>query len=52
MFGEVTEGMEHVDAIAKGEPLADPDKIISMRLEDYASQVDDFDFDLPESLML
>jgi hypothetical protein len=26
--------MEHIDAIAKGEPPADPDKIISMRLED------------------
>ena len=34
VFGEVTEGMEHIDAIAKGEPPADPDKIISMRLED------------------
>ena len=34
VFGEVTEGMELIDAIAKGEPPADPDKIISMRLED------------------
>ena len=33
VFGEVTEGMEHIDAIAKGEPPADPDKIISMRLK-------------------
>ena len=34
VFGEVVEGMEHIDAIAKGEPPANPDKIISMRLED------------------
>ena len=34
VFGEVIEGMEHIDAIAKGEPPADPDKIISLRLED------------------
>lgn len=27
VFGQVTEGMEYVDAIAKGEPPADPDKI-------------------------
>ena len=34
VFGEVVEGMEHVDAIAKGEPPATPDAIISMRLAD------------------
>ena len=34
VFGEVVEGMEHIDAIAKGEPPANPDKIISMRLAD------------------
>ena len=34
VFGEVVEGMEHVDAIAKGEPPATPDKMISVRLED------------------
>jgi cyclophilin family peptidyl-prolyl cis-trans isomerase len=28
VWGQVTEGMEHVDAIAKGEPPASPDKII------------------------
>lgn len=28
VWGQVTEGMEHVDAIAKGEPPATPDKII------------------------
>ena len=27
VWGQVTDGMEHVDAIAKGEPPADPDKI-------------------------
>lgn len=28
VWGQVTEGMEHVDAIAKGEPPANPDKIV------------------------
>ncbi|MGI9392615.1 MAG: peptidylprolyl isomerase [Parvibaculales bacterium] len=32
IFGEVIEGMEHVDKIARGEPPANPDKIISMTL--------------------
>lgn len=27
VWGQVVEGMDHVDAIAKGEPPADPDKI-------------------------
>lgn len=30
VFAEVVEGMEHIDAIAKGEPPANPDKIIKM----------------------
>jgi peptidylprolyl isomerase len=30
VWGQVTEGMEHVDNIAKGEPPANPDKIISL----------------------
>ena len=34
VFGRVVSGMEHVDAIARGEPPANPDKIISMRLAD------------------
>jgi cyclophilin family peptidyl-prolyl cis-trans isomerase len=34
VFGEVVEGMEHIDAIAKGEPPATPDAIISLRLAD------------------
>lgn len=32
VWGEVTEGMEHVDKIAAGEPPATPDKIISLRV--------------------
>lgn len=32
VVGEVVEGMNHVDAIARGEPPATPDKIISMRV--------------------
>ncbi|MDE2355837.1 MAG: peptidylprolyl isomerase [Alphaproteobacteria bacterium] len=31
VWGEVIEGMEHVDALPKGEPPARPGKIISMR---------------------
>jgi peptidylprolyl isomerase len=32
VWGQVVSGMEHVDAIARGEPPASPDKIISMKL--------------------
>jgi peptidylprolyl isomerase len=32
VWGEVTDGMEHVDALPKGEPPRDPGKIISMRV--------------------
>ena len=32
MFAEVIEGMENVDAIAKGEPPKEPDYIVTMRL--------------------
>jgi peptidylprolyl isomerase len=32
VWGEVIEGMEHVDALPKGEPPRAPGKIISMRL--------------------
>ncbi|MCB1478355.1 MAG: peptidylprolyl isomerase, partial [Rhodobiaceae bacterium] len=32
VFGRVVEGMEHVDAISRGEPPANPDKIVSMKL--------------------
>jgi peptidylprolyl isomerase len=33
VWGEVTEGMEHVDALPKGEPPRNPGKIVSMRAE-------------------
>jgi len=32
VWGEVTDGMEHVDAIPKGEPPRSPGKIISMKV--------------------
>ncbi len=32
VFGKVVSGMEHVDAIKRGEPPANPDKIISLRV--------------------
>ena len=32
IFGQVVEGMDHVDSIAKGEPPANPDKMISMKV--------------------
>ena len=32
VWGQVIEGMEHVDAIARGEPPANPDKIVKMSL--------------------
>lgn len=31
VWGQVSEGMEHVDAIAVGEPPTSPDKIVKMR---------------------
>ena len=31
VWGEVTEGMEHIDALPKGEPPRNPGKIVSMR---------------------
>lgn len=33
VWGEVTEGMEHVDALPKGEPPANPGKIVKARTE-------------------
>jgi peptidylprolyl isomerase len=33
VWGEVTDGMEHVDALPKGEPPAKPGKIVKMRVE-------------------
>ena len=32
VWGEVVEGMEHIDAIKRGEPPQDPDKIIKMQV--------------------
>ncbi len=32
VFGQVTDGMEYIDIIAKGEPPADPDKIVKMTI--------------------
>lgn len=32
VWGEVVDGMEHVDKIKRGEPVQDPDKIVSMRM--------------------
>jgi peptidylprolyl isomerase len=32
VWGQVTDGMETVDALAKGEPPRNPDKIVSMRV--------------------
>jgi peptidylprolyl isomerase len=31
-WGEVTEGMEHVDQIKRGEPVANPDKIVKAKI--------------------
>jgi peptidylprolyl isomerase len=32
VWGQVTDGMEHVDKIKRGEPVRDPDKIVSARI--------------------
>ncbi len=32
VYGQVIEGMEHVDAITRGEPPANPDRMISMKV--------------------
>lgn len=32
VWGQVTSGMEHVDAIERGEPPANPDKIVKMQI--------------------
>ncbi|MES0882089.1 peptidylprolyl isomerase [Roseibium sp. SCPC14] len=37
VFGQVVEGMEHVDKITRGEPPANPDKIIKMQIAADAS---------------
>ena len=37
VWGLVVEGMEHVDKIKRGEPVDDPDKIVTMRVAADAS---------------
>ncbi|MFQ5626471.1 MAG: peptidylprolyl isomerase, partial [Methyloligellaceae bacterium] len=32
VWGKVVDGMENVDKIKRGEPVNDPDKIVSMRV--------------------
>ena len=32
VWGQVAEGMEHVDKIKRGEPVQDPDRIVQMRV--------------------
>jgi len=32
VYGQVVEGMEHVDAITRGEPPAEPDRMISVKV--------------------
>jgi peptidylprolyl isomerase len=34
VWGEVTEGMDNVDKIKRGEPVPDPDKIVSAKMAD------------------
>ena len=36
VWGQVTEGMGNVDKIKRGEPVADPDRIISAKMADNA----------------
>ena len=36
VWGKVVEGMENVDKIKRGEPVTDPDRIVSARLADAA----------------
>ncbi len=33
VWGEVISGMEHIDELERGEPVANPDKIVSMKVE-------------------
>ena len=36
VWGQVVEGMDNVDKIKRGEPVSDPDRIVSARLADVA----------------
>jgi peptidylprolyl isomerase len=38
VWGQVVEGMAHLDQIAKGEPPADPDRIVQMRVASDVAQ--------------
>ncbi len=38
VWGQVVDGMDHVDAITRGEPPANPDKIVKMQVMADASQ--------------
>jgi peptidylprolyl isomerase len=38
VWGKVTEGMENVDKIKRGEPVRDPDKIVTARIATDAKQ--------------
>ncbi len=40
VFGQVTDGMEHIDAVAMGEPPANPDKIVKMVVAEDAMAED------------
>jgi peptidylprolyl isomerase len=36
VWGRVTEGMENIDKIKRGEPVANPDRIVSAKMEEAA----------------
>ncbi|MDH5721966.1 MAG: peptidylprolyl isomerase [Alphaproteobacteria bacterium] len=38
VFGQVTSGMEYIDAVAVGEPPANPDNIISLKIAGESSE--------------
>ena len=40
VFGQVTEGMEHIDGIAKGEPPAKPDKMLKVSVAADAAKAE------------
>ena len=41
VWGQVVEGMEFIDAVAKGEPPANPDKILSVKLVSEAPSAEE-----------
>ena len=38
VWGQVTEGMENVDKIKRGEPVQNPDKIVSAKMADLITR--------------